>query len=103
MGRILHEKLHFCPYKMEVVQQLIERDFNAPLTACESLLEALPPDAFVFFSDEAHFHISGCVNKQNIRYRSGDNPRELHEKPLYCERVTVFVLLCGHLKSRSPR
>ena len=24
-----------------------------------------------FFSDEAHFHISGCLNKQNMRYWSG--------------------------------
>lgn len=88
--RILHGELHFHPYKLAVVQQLTARDFNARQTACESLLENLPPDALVFFSDEAHFHISGCVNKQNMRYWSGDNPRELHEKPLHCERVTVW-------------
>ena len=53
---------------MAAVQQLTERDFNARQTACESLLENLPPDALVFFSDKDHFLISGCVNKQNIRY-----------------------------------
>ena len=74
---------------MAVVKQLTERDFNAHQTACESLLEALPPDALVFFSDEANFHISGCVNKQNMHNWSGDNPREDHEKPPHCERVTV--------------
>ena len=47
--RILHEELRFHPYKMAVVQQLTERDFNARQTACESLLEALPPDALMFF------------------------------------------------------
>ena len=83
--------------------QLTERDFNVRQTACESLLEGVPLDALVFFSDEAYFHISGCVNKQNMRYWSGDNSRELHEKPLHCERATVFVVLCGHLKSRPPR
>ena len=82
---------------MAVVQQLTERDFNARQTACELLLEVVPPDAFVFFNDEAHFHISDCVNKQDMRYWSGDKSRELHEKPLHCERVSDFVLLCGHL------
>ena len=51
--RIIHEELRFHPYKMAVVQQLTERDFNARQTACESLLEVVPPDALVFFSDEA--------------------------------------------------
>ena len=58
--RILHEKLRFRPYKMAVMLQFTERDFNARQTARESLLEALSPDALVFFSEEAHFHISGC-------------------------------------------
>ena len=89
--RILHEELRFHAYKMTVVQQLTERDFNARQTACESLLEEVPPDAFVFFSDEVHSHISGCVNKQNMRYWSGDNSRELFNfLPLHCERVTVW-------------
>ena len=49
--RILHEKLRFYPHKMAVVQQLIERNFNARQAAGESLLENLPSDALVFFSD----------------------------------------------------
>ena len=48
--QILREELRFHPYKMAVVQQLTERDFNARQTACESLLEVVPPDALVFFS-----------------------------------------------------
>ena len=95
MRQILHEELRFRPYEMAVLQQFTERDFNARQTACEPLLEDQPTDALVFFSDEAHFHISGCVNKLNMRYWSGNNPRELHEKPLHCERVTV---LCAFSK-----
>ena len=59
MRRILHEELCFHPYEMAVAQLLTERDFNARQKTCESLLEVLPPDALVFFSDEAHFHIFG--------------------------------------------
>ena len=29
MGRILHEELHFHPYKMVIVQELTERDFTS--------------------------------------------------------------------------
>lgn len=91
--RILHDDLHFHPYKLAVVQELTERDFVARQNACEALLENLPDDALVFFSDEAHFHLSGCVNKQNMRYWSANNPRELHEKPLHSARVTVWCAL----------
>lgn len=91
--RILHEELQFHPYKLAVVQQLSERDFVARQNACELLLDNLPQAAVVFFSDEAHFHISGSVNKQNMRYWSGENPRELHQKPLHCERVTVWCAI----------
>lgn len=93
MRRILHKELHFHPYKMVVVQELLPRDFHNRVTACETLLEDLPHDALVFFSDEAHFHLSGCVNKQNMRYWSDNNPRELHERPLHSDRVTVWCAM----------
>lgn len=90
---ILHDDLHFHAYKMVVTQQLSERDFVSRQTACETLLDNLPPNAVVFFSDEAHFHISGCVNKQNMRYWSETNPREIHQKPLHSDRVTVWTAI----------
>jgi hypothetical protein len=43
-------------------------------------------------SDEAHFELSGSVNRQNMRYWSDNNPRRLHGKPLHSERITVW---CG--------
>jgi len=67
--RILHQDLHFHPYKMVVVQELTQQAWINRV--CEHLIERLPDDAVVIFSDEAHFHISGCVNKQNMHYRSG--------------------------------
>ncbi|PNF40315.1 hypothetical protein B7P43_G05785, partial [Cryptotermes secundus] len=93
LRRILHEHLHFHPYKMVVVQELSPRDFQNRITASETLLETLPPDTLVFFSDETHFHLSGYVKKQNMRYCSGNNPRELHERPLHSDKVTVWCAL----------
>ena len=40
-------------------------------------------------TDEAHFHLSGFVNKQNYRYWAPENPQELHQRPLHSERLTV--------------
>lgn len=73
LRRILHCDLHLHPYKMIGVQQLSEQDYVTRQTSCEQLLETLPNDAVVFFSDEAHFHLSGCVYKQNMRYWSARN------------------------------
>ena len=44
----------------------------------------------MFFSDEAHFHLSGTVNKQNFRYWSESNPWELHQRAGYDPKVTVW-------------
>jgi hypothetical protein len=43
-------------------------------------------------TDEVRFHFSGFVNKQNLRYWSSVNPKELHEMPLHSPKVTVW---CG--------
>ena len=91
--RILHDDLHYHPYKLAIVQELSERDFNSRRNACEALLENIPEDAIVFFSDEAHFHLTGYVNKQNMRDWADINPREMHQKPLHSSKVTVWCAI----------
>jgi hypothetical protein len=44
-------------------------------------------------SDEAHFHLSGFVNKQNFHYWSATNPTELHDRPLHSSEVTVWHVI----------
>lgn len=46
----------------------------------------------MIFSDEAHFHLSGSVNKQTCRFWGTTNPRIIAENPLYPPNVTVW---CG--------
>jgi hypothetical protein len=46
----------------------------------------------IIFSDEAHFHLSGYVNKQNCRIWGTENPHAVEEKPMHPQRVTVW---CG--------
>jgi len=78
---------------MVVVQELTQQDWINRVKACQHLIKRLPDDAAVFFSDEAHFHISGYVNKQNVHYWSGANPREIHQRPLHSARVTVWCTI----------
>ena len=61
MGIFIH------PYKMAIVQELYECDFNSRRNVCEALLEVVPEDTIVFLSDEAHFNLCGSINKQNMR------------------------------------
>ena len=46
-----------------------------------------------FATESFFFNVFGCVSKQNMRYWCGVNPCELHQKPLSCERVTVWCAM----------
>lgn len=46
-----------------------------------------------FTSGEVHFHLSGCPNNQIVRYWSANNHKDLRERPLHGERVTVWCTL----------
>jgi hypothetical protein len=89
---ILNKDLNFHPYKMVVVQESSDRDMANHSTVAESLFGTLSDDIIIFATDEAHFHLSGCINKQNFRYWAGENPRQLRQRPLHIARVTAW---CG--------
>ncbi|XP_076176623.1 uncharacterized protein LOC143151410 [Ptiloglossa arizonensis] len=48
-------------------------------------------------SDEAHFHLNMYIDKQNCRFWSTENPRELHQHRLYTQKCTVW---CGFMAKR---
>ena len=39
---------------------------------------------------EAHFYLSGYVNKENYHYWAPENPPEFHQRPLHSEQLTVW-------------
>lgn len=88
--RILHADLKFHPYKMMLVHQLNANDWASRKAACEVILENVHQDAIILFSDEAHFHLTGFVNKQNYRFWADNNPRQILQKPLHSQYVTVW-------------
>jgi hypothetical protein len=44
----------------------------------------------LLMSHEAHFHLSGYVNKQNFRYWSDKNPMQIRGKLSHSEKVTIW-------------
>ena len=68
LRRILHKDLQMHPYKMMFAQELSERDTETRRTCCLEIQQHVPHAAIFLFSDEAHFHLCGAVNKQNFRY-----------------------------------
>lgn len=58
-------------------------------------------------SEDAHFELSGKLNKQNFWYWSTENPKQIHQHPLHSEnvtvscRVTLFGIIGPYLKKMT--
>ena len=64
--RILQKDLNFHPYKTAIVQDLSDCDVANHRISYEQLLKTLNDDSVintVLMTDEAHFHLSGYLNK----------------------------------------
>jgi hypothetical protein len=92
MCQTLHSDINHHTSKIEMIQELPDRDFAARKCFCEQFCALNDEQLDVFQrlikSDEARFELSGSVNTQNIQYWS-DNPHRLRGKPLHSERDTV--------------
>ena len=73
-----------------IVQEFSERDYETRTNLYQDILQFIPPTSVTICSDEAHFHLSGMVNKPNFRYWSENNPRELHLRPFHSSKVTAW-------------
>ncbi|PSN41601.1 hypothetical protein C0J52_17604, partial [Blattella germanica] len=98
--RILRLDLKFHPYKLQIVQELKENDYQLRLGFCQEMITKINnDDEFLnklWMSDEAHFHLTGYVNKQNYRYWADTNPNEVHERPLHASKVTLWCAVSSH-------
>lgn len=51
----------------------------------EQMVELITDDLILVMSDEANFHLSGYVNKHNLRYWFDANPIEMFQRPPHIE------------------
>ncbi|GFX39424.1 putative transposase [Trichonephila clavipes] len=71
----------------ELERALLEEWDRIPQLKINSLIDSIPQ------SDEAHFWLTGNVNKQNCRIWSEVNPQVYVEAPLHPEKLTVWCAL----------
>lgn len=92
------EKLH--PYKLQLLHELNEDDFDRRAEFCEGMMEICNNNnnfaRNILFSDEATFNLNGVVNRHNCRYWSNQNPhwyQEAHtQNP---QKVNVWAGIVG--------
>jgi len=82
------------------VQELKEKDHQLLLEFYQQITTNIMEDNEflnkLWMSDEAHFHLTGYVNKQNYRYWADSNPKEIHERPLHSSKVTAWCAVSSH-------
>lgn len=95
--KILRKRLKMTPYKLQLVQSLNDNDKVVRKNFCQEMQHCLENDDTLFnrliFSDECTFHISGKVNRHNVRVWGTENPRETVQHIRDSPKVNVFCAL----------
>ena len=92
---IMHEDLHLFPYKIQILQLQVDakrlRDVSLGKPSVRESHTILISWTYIFFSDEANFHLSDHVKKQNMHF--GAQAHEQQYRSLSVEKVTVSCVL----------
>lgn len=75
---------------MVITHEISQQDWQNQLQICETLIQTLSQVPRVLFSDEVHLYISRSVTKQHMRYWSNENPKLIHTRFLYSDKVIVW-------------
>ncbi|GFT11537.1 uncharacterized protein TNCV_2523521 [Trichonephila clavipes] len=94
--KIMRNILHYYPYKLQFVQELLPHYFETRHHFSLQFLARLEFDPErhwnILWTDKAHFHLGGSVNTHNCRFWETDNPHSNLRVPLHSPKVTVW---CG--------
>ncbi|GBL85126.1 hypothetical protein AVEN_221339-1 [Araneus ventricosus] len=99
MQKILRNSLRMFPYKIQSQQAIPIKAVQQRFDFANEILTMIDNEEFdvgcIWFTDEAHFHLNGFVNKQNWRFWGTENPHLCEEKPLHLPKVTAWVAVCS--------
>jgi len=92
--RVLHKRLVFKPYRIQMLQQLSDEDHRRRLDFCLQLQDLMSSDDHflekVQFSDEATFQVGSAVNRHNVRIWGSENPHAYVQHQRDFPKVNVF-------------
>ncbi|KAI6651315.1 hypothetical protein LOD99_5281 [Oopsacas minuta] len=92
--KILVDDLILFSYKIQILQKQSTVQKEKRLTFAKLIAGKVEKNEInignIDWSDEAHFHFSRHVNKQNMRIWGEEKPDPLDNKPLTQEKVTVW-------------
>lgn len=95
----IEKKLKLYPYKIQIYQELTQWDMDRRDQFSFRMLRMISNGAIdpnkIWFSDEAHFWLSGYVNKQNYRFWAKENPRIVRTTTMKPQRITVWCAICA--------
>lgn len=93
----IQRKLKLHPYKIQVFQELSDFDMERRLTFAMKMIDMILDSTIktkrIWFSDEAHFWLTGYVNKQNYRFWANENPRVFETTSMKPQRITVWCAI----------
>ena len=91
--RVLRKRLQMYPYRLMMLQHLRREDHTKCLHFCVSFQDLCGDDDFLKglrFRDEATFHVSGKLNKQNVRIWWTEKHRRIVENERDSPKTNVF-------------
>ena len=98
--RILITDLQLYPYRIQIKQKLTPDDMKKRVTMCQWFCDKIDhvPDFLddVWFSDEAHFLLSGHVNSKNSIFWGSTSPEHCLQRPLHSVKCTAWVAISKH-------
>ena len=84
-------------FSLQVKQRLNDQDKGQRVLMCQWFRERLrcEPDFLdnVWFTDEAHFYLSGHVSSQSAFYWGRSPPEYVLERPLHAEKCTAWAAI----------
>jgi hypothetical protein len=93
--RVLRKRLVVEPYRIQMIQQLLDEDHKRRLAFCLQLQDLMISDDHFLekaqFGDEATFHVSGAVYRRNVRIWGSENPYAYVEHQHDSPKSVCFV------------